>query len=169
MRVFHTTQAWLRWGFTTLAMAVGGVTLASRYYQFKLWRVSTFQPSGGITAVGITDHWDLSRGNIAITTLRYAGESVATSKVHILVNRLDEPSIDWQLHGDWNGRAGCYQIPLWMPFAFTGGVAVAMWRIARSSADLSAWRCGVCGYDRSGLAADAKCPECGTVPAPASK
>jgi hypothetical protein len=26
--------------------------------------------------------------------------------------------------------------------------------------------CRSCGYDRRGLAADAKCPECGTVPAP---
>ena len=25
--------------------------------------------------------------------------------------------------------------------------------------------CMRCGYDRGGLAADAKCPECGTVPA----
>jgi hypothetical protein len=29
--------------------------------------------------------------------------------------------------------------------------------------------CGSCGYDRRGLAADAKCPECRTVPALPSK
>jgi hypothetical protein len=29
--------------------------------------------------------------------------------------------------------------------------------------------CAFCGYDRRGLAADVKCPECGTLPAPASK
>jgi hypothetical protein len=29
--------------------------------------------------------------------------------------------------------------------------------------------CQKCGYDRRGLAADSKCPECGTVPAGASK
>jgi rubrerythrin len=26
------------------------------------------------------------------------------------------------------------------------------------------WSCPRCGYDRRGLAADAKCPECGMVP-----
>ena len=31
------------------------------------------------------------------------------------------------------------------------------------------WMCPSCGYYRRGLAADAKCPECGTVPAPAAK
>jgi rubrerythrin len=44
---------------------------------------------------------------------------------------------------------------------------MAAWRIEnivrrRMRRDL----CPRCGYDRRGLAADAKCPECGSVPSP---
>jgi hypothetical protein len=56
-------------------------------------------------------------------------------------------------------------VPIW-PFALaTGGCAFALWH-----ADIRARRrarvgvCIGCGYDRRGIAADATCPECGTVP-----
>src|SRR6185436_18335395 len=65
MRRFQRTQVVVRWGSTGLVIAVAAAALASRYYQFKLWRVSTFQSSGGVSAVGITHMWDLSRGNFA--------------------------------------------------------------------------------------------------------
>jgi phosphatidylglycerol---prolipoprotein diacylglyceryl transferase len=45
------------------------------------------------------------------------------------------------------------------------GVIIATWFIARGPRhSAGAVGCAKCGYDRSGLAADAKCPECGTVP-----
>jgi hypothetical protein len=63
-------------------------------------------------------------------------------------------------------------LPLWMPAAL--GLAVAAWggmaaRRLRRRRVLG--HCISCGYDRRSLVggADAKCPECGTVPVPASK
>ncbi len=56
---------------------------------------------------------------------------------------------------------------------------LAVWPIHQSLAWVWRWwrvhfrtvnqLCTKCGYDRRGLAADAKCPECGTVPAPVVK
>jgi hypothetical protein len=60
-------------------------------------------------------------------------------------------------------------IPLWIPMSPVLCAAAALWygdiRARRRGRDT----CRSCGYDRRGLAADAKCPECGTVPAPATK
>ncbi|HVU62894.1 MAG TPA: hypothetical protein VHC70_02865 [Phycisphaerales bacterium] len=63
-----------------------------------------------------------------------------------------EPPRDWSV-----------TLPMW-PFAFACLFAtVTAWRldgIARRRARLNL--CPKCGYDRAGIAADAKCPECGT-------
>jgi hypothetical protein len=45
-----------------------------------------------------------------------------------------------------------------------------LWRrLRRPERRTELGQCPECGYDRRGLAADAKCPECGTVPAPPSE
>ncbi len=46
-----------------------------------------------------------------------------------------------------------------------GVIQVFMWRRYRAQyKEFRKLSCPGCGYDRRGLAADAKCPECGTVP-----
>jgi hypothetical protein len=62
------------------------------------------------------------------------------------------------------------KVPLWMFAALLGAGAVGAWAgpYARYRR-LRATRCPSCAYDRAGLAADVRCPECGTVPAPAAK
>jgi hypothetical protein len=68
---------------------------------------------------------------------------------------------------DWSfGWPGWYVIvPLWIPLVMILAFTVAAWRLdaaarRRASADL----CMKCGYDRSGLAPDGACPECGAGP-----
>jgi hypothetical protein len=58
-------------------------------------------------------------------------------------------------------------VPLWIPAIVLGAWAGLLWR--RELWPRAEWRCAKCGYDRRGLVADAKCPECGTVPALPSK
>jgi hypothetical protein len=50
------------------------------------------------------------------------------------------------------------------PVLLTMGVAAFLWYKDRRPPRPDA--CGGCGYDKSGLDPNAKCPECGTVPAP---
>jgi hypothetical protein len=56
-------------------------------------------------------------------------------------------------------------IPLWMPAALSLLLAVWGGTLAkRLQRRRELGLCIACGYDRRGLAADATCPECGTVP-----
>lgn len=57
-----------------------------------------------------------------------------------------------------------YSAPLWPAFIVATGPAVVLWWGDRRLARLKAGGCLACGYDRRGLGAHAKCPECGTVP-----
>ena len=63
-----------------------------------------------------------------------------------------------------------FVIPVWMPILVWMAACSPLWCLVLQAA----WRrhlglCVACGYDRRGLPADAKCPECGTVPALPSK
>jgi hypothetical protein len=58
-------------------------------------------------------------------------------------------------------------IPLWAPTLVVFIPTVIAWRLdalARRRERVRLRLCLKCNYDRSGIAADAKCPECGSVP-----
>ena len=53
-------------------------------------------------------------------------------------------------------------VPCWALLVISVGATVFAWKteilaVKRARAGM----CGACGYDHSGLAGDAKCPECG--------
>jgi hypothetical protein len=55
-----------------------------------------------------------------------------------------------------------YGVVLLYPVLLTALPAALLWYADCRRSKPGA--CGRCGYDRAGLAADAKCPECGTAP-----
>jgi hypothetical protein len=62
-------------------------------------------------------------------------------------------------HIAWNGLA-------FLVFLATLFLSIVVWRrLRRPKRRAELGQCPECGYDRRGLATDAKCPECGTLPA----
>lgn len=63
-----------------------------------------------------------------------------------------------------DGRSTYVFIPLWIPLIPLLGSAVILWsRQIVAARSIVGPPCKSCGYDRAGLPADAKCPECGTA------
>jgi hypothetical protein len=56
-------------------------------------------------------------------------------------------------------------VPLWMPAVLATLLSVVAWRfqVAHHVRAVSFGVCPKCDYDRAGIAADAKCPECGSA------
>jgi hypothetical protein len=56
-------------------------------------------------------------------------------------------------------------VPIWLPAAaFAASFLSLAWLDRRAQRLVRQGRCQSCNYDRRGLAPNAKCPECGTVP-----
>lgn len=76
----------------------------------------------------------------------------------------------WKPAWDTSPYGWSVSVPIWLPTAVAAlGFLPLAWLDRRAANLARMGRCRSCGYDRRGLAADAKCPECGTVPALASK
>ena len=73
--------------------------------------------------------------------------------------------INWRFYREHNGGFTHTFIPLWLPALLAAVVAIGAWRLdilARRRARIT--HCPKCGYDRAGIAGEAKCPECGASP-----
>jgi hypothetical protein len=81
------------------------------------------------------------------------------------------PSLcEWPLGFESSFSSPCYCVvtPLWLPIMCIGAVTGLVWRrdvvIRRRQSAIAHNLCPKCNYDLAGIAADAKCPECGAVP-----
>jgi hypothetical protein len=71
----------------------------------------------------------------------------------------------WGYAGSDPSCARYQQIPIWPGVVAFAAPACILWLTDRRSNWFRlAGACPKCGYDRRGLAADAKCPECGKLP-----
>jgi hypothetical protein len=72
-----------------------------------------------------------------------------------------EPGFAWRYYEGTIGTTRYISIPLWPFVALSLATTAAAWRmdiIARRKSRLG--KCPACGYDRTGLASNAPCPEC---------
>jgi hypothetical protein len=73
----------------------------------------------------------------------------------------DWPLVQWLPEWHLSIDKRDFMLPLWMLWLPLAGFTAWRWRADRLP---SPHACTKCGYDRSGIAADAKCPECGAGP-----
>jgi len=86
--------------------------------------------------------------------------------VGALTNPVKDRSTQWSFRL-MGGPPVVIVVPLWAPLLVAAITASVLWPMDhRADRRGRVGRCPKCGYDRRGLAADAKCPECGTVPTP---
>ena len=72
----------------------------------------------------------------------------------------------WGWSSDRWGRS--IQVPIWTPLVFIVGGTLVAWRLdTLARRHERAHLCPKCNYDRTGLAHDAKCSECGSGETPA--
>lgn len=106
---------------------------------------------------------------------------LAHGEIHFSQNRWGDSFIHGLCVARWYGalRTDCllprfrsdpwtcdFYLPFWVPVLFVGMAPLRHARAkVRQEKALAAGRCIGCGYDRAGLAAEARCPECGVMSA----
>lgn len=151
-----------KWAWLALCLLLAGM------YATAIWAQWGFSVCSGVLL-------SCNRGGVTLTT--YTVPSPPTFPVPRMFNVVrSEGPIEWMPHYGHTAAASAagwdirfVSIPLWMVLAAAVVPAARAWRAdARTRRAQSPSSCGTCGYDRRGLAADGKCPECGTVPTPAA-
>ena len=128
--------------------AVVSVVLLAAWVGCNWWWVQWKAAGGGVVIV--------SAGRITVGDVgsggSFSGWKVGTYR----------GALEWWYMSNWTGSVWWIDTPLWIPVVPTLLVTAAAWRM-----DLALRRrermgkCAKCGYDRTGLALGAVCPECG--------
>lgn len=152
-------RRWAKWGCTLAAVLVVGLA------GFSLFRSASYASKNGKTV------WIIVIGGGLLVFQEGDSAFVPSGRQGWLVRRAFEWSwgmngtlavgsggIIWERRGRSSLTAG---VTLLYPFLLTAVPAGLLWYTDRRRFGVHA--CQKCGYDRRGLAADAKCPECGAV------
>lgn len=132
-----------RWGFTTLAIAWGGLWAAS------VWWWMRWEPMQGHALM-------VSRGAIGLgRPVKPPGARMGNT---ITAAPKGEP-MRWRMYRTSTWFHTTTWRPLWMHTTVSAAVAGVLWLPALRRRPR--WACAACGYDLRGLAEGAVCPECG--------
>jgi hypothetical protein len=166
-------RKWAKWGCTVAAVLAAALAVFSGFYRYRWSRVSTDGLTAWITQVG--------DGALRVLVIHDRNASELRTHSHSSLERSEH----WAW-GPWTWKSGTagerifhagFQywretnscllgVNLLYPVLLVTIPGALLWYSDRRR--LVPGLCPKCGYDRHGLAADAKCPECGTVPAPAA-
>jgi len=126
-----------------------------------VWIGSAWRELGWYTARATNVH--IAGGQMGF--LYFSGKGSSSAQPGLHWEPVNWP-FKWWFFWVHNAYYTSLMIPCWLPLACVLPPTVVAWRrdtLARCRAKLNL--CPKCGYDRTGLAAGAKCPECGAVPA----
>lgn len=150
----------LKWVLTLVVLVLGGLWPVT-YWRCVLWQSADMHRFGAIV-----------RGRFMTCTMYGGGYLITEAAFHRgwFVGGLVDADLDrfpaekvptW----DKTGGYSLVVVPFWLPISLTAVPAGLLWESGRRRRRRSrVGMCVRCGYDRRGLAADAKCPECGTIP-----
>jgi hypothetical protein len=144
-----------KWGGPAVALLL----VATWWFSGRTW----------IAHVGPGD-WQVSVGSGRVSITYWPGRTAQTQAITGApppkgLQAMNTPrQFNWWFRIAWEPDRRFFAIPLWFPFLIVVGLTTAAWRqeiLARRRALLG--HCPECHYDRTGLAASAPCPECGTT------
>ncbi len=144
----------VRWSATVAFASLHIVWIASIWVEASIARGFARDPQHA-------QYWAWVHGGVVI-----AGENLVPGGGMTVTNDIfvDVPVVRWNFSYRNNRSYRDVGIPLWAPTLLAGMTAAWCWRRERQRRRLAiAGSCPSCGYSRAGLAADAKCPECGTA------
>jgi hypothetical protein len=140
----------IKWGSTTLTVLLVVLWIASAWLEIGLHRIGTIieARAGHLLWGNVGWVWARPSPGGWICGRAPAGFSLG------LTSADDRP---------FHGAAP----PLWLPVLACTLFTIAAWRHdAKARRRDRSHLCPECAYDRAGLAPDANCPECGTLPKP---
>jgi hypothetical protein len=158
--------AWGRWACTLVAGLLAVLAVFSAFWGISYSSVSA---DGNVMVFVCVEAGLVNAGRDADFGFpEYAGQSGVrlhpTREWHWGVQDEPHTASDWRtgFEWTWNPTQRFAGVSLVYPTALASVAAAVLWYRHRRA--FGPGRCRKCGYDRRGLSADAKCPECGTVP-----
>lgn len=152
----------IKWGGAAVTVLLVAASIGSGWYEMcfmgKGWWV--FVGSGRIGYHRTSDSW------VAAPSVASLDYPFPTNE-GLTLSRLAYPRFYWQTNVGSGIAARWVAVPMWPLCLLALGAAGFAWRLdtlARRRTRLNL--CPKCTYDRTGLAANARCPECGTLPKP---
>jgi hypothetical protein len=164
---------WAKWACTVVALAAVAAVVFGRFWGFQYTWVSV--RLGTVRMAGIED------GLLGVNEVRDPTTAAALGRSRWYIHGVQDWY--WGVAGEtskglgvrlgdlgWHGGIRVYRdsaswgvgVTLAYPLLVTTLLAALLWHMDRRR--FGPGHCGKCGYDRRGLAADAKCPECGAAP-----
>jgi hypothetical protein len=162
-------RKWAKWACTLAAGVAVGAAVFSRFYSYRWHVVASDKSSQRATGLGEGLLWSAHLNGV-----------MPQDATRSMLKRAE--GWRWGLASDspgsmWRGGLCCTRrgfgaqigVSVMYPVLLTVAPAALLWYADRRRS--GPYACKECGYDRRGLVgvggADAKCPECGTVAAPA--
>jgi hypothetical protein len=159
-------RKWAKWACTLAAISAIGGSVLSAFYWWSWVGKSRFDEV----------MWSANLGGGLVWVERIDGERALSTQPDGGWSAEAPYSWRWGLAGEeipatpgswragahfWRGPQACSAgVSVLYPILLACAAAALFWYADR--ARFGPGRCTKCGYDRRGLAADAKCPECGT-------